>query len=126
MTEISDFEDTVKRIDEIAEVTQLTFLPSTSDRASRASRMGPQSRKERQPSNCGRHLTVPSIYKLEGVVKEGDCPQRNSLVTEIWKGGCKEDKVALKVLRVGRGETDVQRMKKVSISRSSREELVDI
>lgn len=49
-------------------------------------------------------------------MKEGDCPQRISVVTEIWKGRYKGEKVTLKVLRVGRGETDVQRMKSVSAS----------
>ena len=50
-------------------------------------------------------------------MKEGDCAQRISQVTEIWKGRYKDEVVALKVLRVPRDDPQVQRTKSVSISR---------
>ena len=68
---------------------------------------------------CGNHRTVPTSYKLEGVVKEGEIPkhQRRSGVTEIWKGLHNGDVVALKVLRVSRDDPQMQRIKSVSTLR---------
>lgn len=63
---------------------------------------------------CGKHRLVPTSYKLEGVEREGERAQRNSKVTEIWKGKCNGEVVALKVLRVPRDDPQVQRTKTVS------------
>jgi len=49
-------------------------------------------------------------------MKEGDCAQRISQVTEVWKGRYKDEVVALKVLRVPRDDPQVQRTKSVSMS----------
>jgi len=59
---------------------------------------------------------VPRLYKLEGVVKEGDRPQRISQAAEIWKGIYKDEVVALKVFRVPRGDLHSQKTKSVSTS----------
>jgi hypothetical protein len=66
---------------------------------------------------CGKHRTVPTTYQLNGVVKEGSYPYRSSRVTEIWTGKYKGKEVAIKVLRVSRDNSDVQKAKSVSISR---------
>ena len=63
---------------------------------------------------CGHHHTVPRLYKLEGVIKEGDHPQRISKAVEIWKGRYNDKVVALKVLSVPRDDPHVQRTKGVS------------
>ena len=70
-------------------------------------------------SLCGRHLTVPTSYKLEDVVKEGDRPQCISQVTEIWKGRYNDEAVALKVLRVPRDD-HVQKNKSASVKQEAR------
>lgn len=48
---------------------------------------------------------------------EGAYPQRASRVSEIWKGKYQGEEVALKVLRVLRGDPDIHRMTSVSASR---------
>jgi hypothetical protein len=77
---------------------------------------------------CGKHRTVPTSYKLEGVEKggerageegddvekEGKVAQHNSKVTEIWKGRYKGEVVALKVIRVPQDDPYIQRTKSVS------------
>jgi len=59
------------------------------------------------------------LYKLEGVVKEGDIPKYRhpTGATEIWKGKYKGDVVALKVLRVPKDDPQMQGIKSVSMSR---------
>ena len=58
------------------------------------------------------------MYKLEGVVKEGEHPQhRHSTgVIEIWKGRYNGKVVALKVLRVPPGDPQIRGIKSVSMS----------
>ena len=58
------------------------------------------------------------MYKLEGVVKEGELAQHISPVAEIWKGRYNAEEVALKVLMVYRGDNDVQKMRSASSIRS--------
>ena len=60
---------------------------------------------------------VPTSYKLEGVVKEGDHPQRATLVTEIWKGKYNDKKVGLKILKVPQDYPHVKAVKSVSAPR---------
>ena len=50
-------------------------------------------------------------------MKEGDNPQHRTLVTEIWKGGYNGGVVALKILRVPQDNTQIHRIKSVSVSR---------
>ena len=45
------------------------------------------------------YCTVPTLYQLEGVTKEGDHPQSIFQDTEIWKGRYGGEAVVLKVLR---------------------------
>ena len=63
---------------------------------------------------CGKHLTVPGSYRLEGVVKEGDRAQHISQIIDIWKGRYNDEVVALKVLRVPREDPQVGKIKSVS------------
>jgi len=49
-------------------------------------------------------------------MKEGDCAQRISQSTEIWRGRYNNGVVALKVLRVLRDGPHVQKTRSVSIS----------
>ena len=65
---------------------------------------------------CGRHHTVPKLYKLEGITKEEERAQFNSQIAEIWKGRHNGEVVALKVLRAPR--EDLLRTKTVSVLRS--------
>jgi len=60
---------------------------------------------------CGKHRTIPTSYKLEGVNKEGEYAQRISKATEIWKGRYKDEVVALKILRLPRDDPYIQRVK---------------
>ena len=46
---------------------------------------------------CSQQRTIPTSYKLEGVVREGDYSQGTSQMVEIWKGRYKDEVVALKV-----------------------------
>jgi len=71
---------------------------------------------------CGKHRTVPTSYKLEGVEKEGEYAQYISKFkpTETWKGRYKGEVVALKVLRVSRDHPSIQRTESVSGSRDLR------
>jgi len=62
---------------------------------------------------CADHCTVPTSYQLEGVTKEGDCPQRICQETEIWKGGYNGEVAMLKVFR-GPRDYHVQKTKSVS------------
>ena len=48
-------------------------------------------------------------------MRSGENPQHISQVTEMWKGMYKEEVVALKILRVPRGDLHVQRTKSVSM-----------
>ncbi|KAF9789185.1 kinase-like domain-containing protein [Thelephora terrestris] len=82
------FEAAVKRIDEIAEVLANGTAKSKGKTTIELRRL------------CGHHHTVPTAYKLEGVVEQGTCAQRASHVTEIWKGEYNGEEVALKVLGV--------------------------
>ena len=66
---------------------------------------------------CDTYRTVPTSYKLEGVVKEGGYSERISQETEIWKGRYKDEVVALKVPRVSRQGFDVLELKSVSTQR---------
>jgi len=68
---------------------------------------------------CGKHRTVPTAYKLDGVEKEGECAQHNSK-TQIWKGRYKGDVVALKILRLPQEDPSIQRIESVSKSRDLR------
>ena len=63
---------------------------------------------------CGKHRTVPTAYKLDGVEKEGEYPQHISKATEIWKGRYEGKAVALKILRLPRDDPYIQRVKTVS------------
>ena len=55
-------------------------------------------------------------------MKEGEIPkyQHRSGVTDFWKGWYKGDVVALKVLRVSRDDSQMQRIKSVSTLRVTR------
>lgn len=100
MTEPSNFENTVKRIDEIAE--RLAKWGSAPGKG----KVIIELRKL-----CGHYHTVPTAYKLEGVEKEGDCPRYQSNVTEIWKGRYRGQSVALKILRVSQDNPEIPRTK---------------
>jgi len=63
---------------------------------------------------CGKHRTVPTSYRLEGVKKEGEYAQHISKATEVWKGRYKGEVVALKILRLPRDDPYIQRAKSVS------------
>jgi len=63
---------------------------------------------------CGKYQTIPVSYQLEGVEKEGECAQRISTATEIWKGRYMGEVVALKIPRVPRDSPYRQRTKSVS------------
>ena len=69
---------------------------------------------------CGRYRTVPTSYRLEGVMKEGDRPQSVSQATEIWKGRYIDEVVAIKVLRESGGDHNLRNTKSVSASRAPR------
>ena len=64
---------------------------------------------------CGSYRTLPTLYKLEDVVKEGDRPQRISNTAEIWKGRYKDEAVMLKILRVSRQDPHILGLKSVSM-----------
>ena len=66
---------------------------------------------------CGIHNAIPTSYKLEGVVREGDRSQRMSQVIEIWKGRYKDEVVALKVYKVSRQDPHRLQFKSVSVPR---------
>jgi hypothetical protein len=84
MAEPSNFEDAERRINEIAEVTQLAISPSDSDHTSvPGARAWDPSKSKGQSiielrKLCGKHRTVPTSYKLEGVEKEGECARKRS------------------------------------------------
>ena len=63
---------------------------------------------------CEIYCTVPTSYKLEDVVREGDHPQHISQETEIWKGRHKDEVVALKVPRAPHEGFDTSELKSVS------------
>ena len=115
------FEEAERRIDEIAKVIQLSapllvlIIYLFKDLARGNLRSKGKAIVELRRL-CGHHRIVPALYKLEGVTKEGDCAQRISQVTEIWKGRYNDEVVALKVLRVPRDDPHVQRTKSVSMS----------
>ena len=69
---------------------------------------------------CGRSRTIPTSYKLSGVKKQGDYPERISRVTEIWKGVYRDEVVALKVLIVPKDDPDERETESASISCSVR------
>jgi len=68
---------------------------------------------------CGQNRTVPTRYKLEGGVREGDYSQRISRVIEIWKGRYKDGMVALKVLNVSLQDPHILTFKRVSMPHGS-------
>jgi len=70
---------------------------------------------------CGTHHTVPRLYKLEGVTREGDRPNRTSKAADIWKGRYNGKVVALKVLRLPRDDPRLQKTKRVSPSHVDKE-----
>jgi len=65
---------------------------------------------------CDRHRTIPTSYRVEGVVREGGYSQPISQVIEIWKGRYRGEVVALKVLKVSRQDPHVLAFTSVSIS----------
>jgi len=67
---------------------------------------------------CGHHSIIPTSYKLEGVVKQGELPQYRhpTGVTEVWKGRYNGGVVALKVLRVPLDDPLMRGIKSVSTS----------
>jgi len=69
---------------------------------------------------CGDHSTVPTSYKLEGVVRVGDRPKRISQVDEIWEGRYIDEVVALKVLKVSPQDPHISALTSVSISHDPR------
>ena len=69
---------------------------------------------------CGRFRTIPTSYKLRGVKKQGDYPERVSRVTEIWKGVYRDEVVVLKVLMVPKDDPDMQETESVRVPRGVR------
>jgi len=78
-------------------------------------RGGPKSRRSDLQELCGSYRMLPTLYKLEGVMKEGDRPQRISNTAEIWKGRYKDEAVMLKILRVPRRDPHILELKSVSM-----------
>jgi len=68
---------------------------------------------------CHDYGTVPTSYKLEGVVREGDYCLHISQVIKIWKGRYGDEVVALKVFKVPRQDPHILEFKRVSTSRGS-------
>lgn len=66
---------------------------------------------------CADYNTIPTSYKLEGVVKEGDHPHRVAQVIDTWKGRYEGGMVALKVFKVSRQYPHILAFKTVSIAR---------
>ena len=64
---------------------------------------------------CGRHHSIPTSYKLEGVMRVGNHSQHISEVIEIWQGMYKDEVVALKVLKVSRQDPHHDGFKRVSM-----------
>ena len=64
---------------------------------------------------CGQHRTVPTRYKLKGVLREGDHSKRISQVVEIWRGRYKARIVTLKVLKVSLQDPHILAFKRVSM-----------
>ena len=64
---------------------------------------------------CGGHRAVPTICKLEGVVREEDRSQSFSPTVEIWKGRYKGEVVALKVLKLSRHNPQRYKFETVSL-----------
>ena len=65
---------------------------------------------------CGYYCTVPTLYQLKCVTKEGYYPQSTSQEAEVWKGRYNGEVVALKVLRGPRGDSRLRNTKTVSMS----------
>ena len=110
------------RINEIAKVTdnQISLLlvlitPSPQELARKNSRSGGEGLIELLEL-CDHYCTVPALYQLEGVAKEGDHPKSTSQETEIWKGRHNGEVVAIAVLREPEGDSHVRNTKKVSVS----------
>ena len=70
---------------------------------------------------CCHHHTIPTSYKLEGIVREGEHSQHISEVIEIWKGRYQDEVVALKVLKVPHQGPHILGFKRVSMSRDPQE-----
>ena len=68
---------------------------------------------------CGQRRTIPTSYKLEGIVREGDHSQHVSQAIEIWKGRYKDELVALKVLKISRQDPHISAFTRVSRPRDS-------
>ena len=64
---------------------------------------------------CADLHTIPTSYKLEGVTREGDQPQRVSQVVDVWKGRYKNEAVTLMVFKVPRQDPHITSFKGVSI-----------
>ena len=65
---------------------------------------------------CASWLAVPLSYELGDIVKQGDCAQHISRLTEIWKGIYSGEVVALKVLRLCQADPYIQMAKQVGMS----------
>ena len=69
---------------------------------------------------CAHRRTIPTSYKLEGVVRERDHSKRILQVVAIWKGRYKDEVVALKVIKVSRQDPHVLAFTSVSTPRDPR------
>ena len=67
-------------------------------------------------ASCCRYGTVPTSYKLKGVVRVGEHSQRISQAIEIWKGRYKGKVVMLKVFRGTRTDDHAREVESVSMS----------
>ena len=115
-----------KRINKIAEVTWVVVShfnpkPNSQPQGLAHGDPGPSESLVELRELCGAHHTVPRLYKLEGVTKEGDHPYRTSRAAEIWKGRYDDKAVALKILRLPRGDPRVLKTKSVSTSHAPKE-----
>ena len=64
---------------------------------------------------CHIYGTVPTSYRLEGVVRKGRHSRRISPTVEIWEGRYNGEAVALKVVRRSRSDSLVLGTKSVSV-----------
>ena len=118
-----DFEDACRRIDEVAEVIQPSVPSPRSDCSFKELATGRHESRDGGTIEllklCGYWCTVPTSYKLEGVVRNY-AAQHVSQMTEIWKARYSGREVAVKIVRVRQGDPLAQRVKRVSRLRNSR------
>lgn len=111
-------------VDEMAEVVLLVIFPSSSNVLSQnltRNNLRPGvARTAHLRDLCGLYGTVPTSYKLEGIVKEGNTPQCTSEVTEVWKGRYNGKLVAIKVIVAPQDDHRRQSLKSVSSHMFSR------